>query len=101
MKKIISCVAFIILALSINSCNTESIDPNLNSSENGGNNGGGNNNGGGGNNGNTTDNVLLKKEIVTDETGAVITYEYAYSGYKLLKITATDGSVEELSLIHI
>jgi hypothetical protein len=97
MKKIISCAVFIILALSINSCNTESIDPNLNSSENGGNNGGGNNNGGGGNNGNTTDNVLLKKEIVTDETGAVVTYFYTYDGNKLLKVTGSDGSLEEYS----
>lgn len=96
MKKIVSGITLALFALAVTSCSTESLDPNLNSSENGGsNNGGGNNNGGGSNNGGSTDNILLQREIVTDESGVTTTYVYTYNGNKLLKVTGSDGSIEE------
>lgn len=88
MKKLFSYAAIAFFVLATTSCTTEAIDPNLNSSEDGG----------GNNNGNES-TVLVSKEIVTDQSGAVVTYTYTYDGNKLLKITGSDGSVEEYSYI--
>lgn len=91
MKKLFSYATIAFFVLATTSCTTEAIDPNLNSSEDGGENGGGNNGG------NTTENVFLQREVVTDQSGAVVTYFYTYDDNKLLKITGSDGSLDEYS----